>query len=66
MQVLDYQLQPGEILLFHDASFMHGATPLEGPVGKRHRDALVIQFDAPEDLVAAAEERAQAEAEGAA
>jgi hypothetical protein len=58
VQVLDHQLAPGEILLFHDARFMHGATPLEGPPGRR-RDALVIQFDAPEDIVAAQEEIAE-------
>jgi hypothetical protein len=59
-KVLDYQLQPGEILLFHEhfpnegAMFMHGAT---GLVGEGRRDALVIQFDAPEDLQACAAER---------
>ena len=59
-QVLEHQLQPGEILLFHERypgqppMFLHGATPLDGG----HRDALVIQLDAPEDLTAAAEERA--------
>jgi 2OG-Fe dioxygenase len=55
-QVLDHQLQPGEILLFKDAAFTHGATALEGTTAKR-RDALVIQFDAPEDLIAAQEEQ---------
>ena len=59
-QVLEHQLQPGEILLFHERypgrepMFLHGATPLDGG----RRDALVIQFDAPEDLTAAAEEHA--------
>lgn len=59
-RVLEHQLQPGEILLFHERypgqepMFLHGATALE-PGG--HRDALVIQFDAPEDLLAAAEEK---------
>jgi len=57
-QVLDRQLQPGEILLFRDRDFTHGATPLEGTTAK-FRDALVIQFDAPEDIVAAQEELAQ-------
>jgi hypothetical protein len=59
--VLEHQLQPGEMLLFHERHpgqppmFLHGATALdEGG----HRDALVIQFDAPEDLTAAADERA--------
>jgi hypothetical protein len=53
-QVLDHQLQPGEIILFRDSDFLHGATPLTG--NPRRRDALVIQFDAPEDLAAAHEE----------
>lgn len=51
--VLDYQLQPGEILLFRDSEFSHGATALDGD--GPHRDALVIQFNAPEDLEAAAD-----------
>lgn len=55
-KILDHQLQPGEILLFRDAAFLHGATALEGDPATRHRDALIIQFDAPEDLEAAAEE----------
>ena len=42
---LDYQLKPGEFVLYRDSAFMHGATALDGD----HRDALVIQFDAPED-----------------
>ena len=44
--VLSRQLGPGEILFFRDADFLHGATDIDGG----HRDALVIQFDAPEDL----------------
>lgn len=48
---LEHQLQPGEILLFKDSKFLHGATPLEG--NEPRRDALVLQFDAPEDLEAA-------------
>lgn len=61
-QVLDHQLQPGEILLFReryrggDHLFLHGATPLEGA---GYRDALVIQLEAPEDLDAARDEAAQ-------
>lgn len=50
-QELDYQLQPGQILLFKDSEFLHGATALEG--NPCRRDALVIQFDAPEDVEAA-------------
>lgn len=59
-QVLDYQLQPGEILLFHEhfpnegAMFLHGATGLSG---EGRRDAMVLQIDAPEDLQAAAMEK---------
>ena len=56
-RVLDRQLQPGEILLFRDDRFTHGATPLAGD--PRHRDALVIQFDAPEDLQGAARDPAR-------
>ena len=44
---LDYQLKPGEFVIYRDAAFLHGATELEGK--DPHRDALVIQFDAPED-----------------
>ncbi len=50
-EVLSHQLQPGEILLFRDADFLHGATPLEGE--PRRRDALIMQMDAPEDHKAA-------------
>jgi hypothetical protein len=53
-QVLDHQLQPGEILLFLDACFLHGATALEDGC----RDALIMQFEAPEDIEAAREEMA--------
>ena len=56
-RVLDRQLQPGEILLFRDARFTHGATALTGE--PRRRDALVIQFDAPEDLQGAATDPAR-------
>jgi hypothetical protein len=59
-QVLDYQLQPGEILLFHERNaggpplFTHGATGLEG---EGRRDAMVIQFEAPEDTQATEAEK---------
>ena len=46
-QGLDRQLQPGEFVLYRDSAFLHGATELTGV--DPHRDALVIQFDAPED-----------------
>lgn len=57
-RVLERQLQAGELVLFRDSAFLHGATPLEGPSPRR--DALVIQFDAPEDLQGAAMELAEA------
>ena len=44
---LEYQLAPGEFVIYRDSAFFHGATALEGK--DPHRDALVIQFDAPED-----------------
>ena len=49
--LLEHQLQPGEMLIFKDSEFFHGATPLEGD--DRRRDALVIQINAPEDLAVA-------------
>jgi hypothetical protein len=42
------RLEPGEFILYRDACFMHGCTSLQGQ--SPHRDALVIQFEAPEDL----------------
>jgi hypothetical protein len=59
-QLLDHQLQPGEVLLFREhftganPVVTHGATALE-PGG--WRDAIVLQVDAPEDLEAAAAEK---------
>jgi len=41
-------LQPGEILIFKDSDFLHGATPLEPPPGQSaQRDALVCTVDYP-------------------
>jgi hypothetical protein len=41
-------LLPGELLIFKDDRFLHGATPLIPPVGQRaHRDALVCTVDYP-------------------
>lgn len=61
-QVLDYQLNPGEVLLFHERMgrnqpemFLHGATSLEG---EGYRDAVVLQLEAPEDITAARHELA--------
>lgn len=41
-----HQLQPGELILFDDKRFKHGATPLVDPPGGRaRRDALVCTVD---------------------
>ncbi len=48
-QVLDYQLNPGQLLLFEDARFQHGATALEPPPGSQAmRDVIVFTVDYPE------------------
>lgn len=47
--VLDHQLNPGELLIFEDRLFEHGATPLEPPSsGKAMRDVIVFTVDYPE------------------
>lgn len=44
--VLRRQLNPGDIMIFDDARFMHGATPLEAlPDGTSMRDVLVCTLD---------------------
>jgi hypothetical protein len=44
--VLRQQLDPGDIIIFDDAVFKHGATPLEGlPDGTSMRDVLVCTID---------------------
>jgi hypothetical protein len=44
--VLRQQLNPGDIIIFEDKRFKHGATPLVNPVeGQLHRDALVCTVD---------------------
>jgi hypothetical protein len=45
--VLEQQLNPGQILIFEDERFLHGATPLEPPPGETtaRRDALVCTVD---------------------
>jgi hypothetical protein len=44
--VLWQQLDAGDIIIFDDKRFKHGATPLENPVdGKMQRDALVCTVD---------------------
>jgi len=44
--VLRQQLNPGDIIIFEDKRFKHGATPLINPAdGKAQRDALVCTVD---------------------
>jgi hypothetical protein len=45
--ILDHhQLKPGELLIFEDRLFMHGATPLEPPPeGQAMRDLIVFTVD---------------------
>jgi len=51
---LRHQLNPGEILMFEDRRFKHGATPLEAPRGESAvRDALVCTVDYPETYLGA-------------
>jgi hypothetical protein len=52
--VLRHQLNPGEIIVFDDERFRHGATPLEALPGEtRRRDALVCTVDYRETYLAA-------------
>lgn len=47
-RVLMRQLQPGELIIFRDSKFMHGATPLRPPRRERaKRDVLVCTVDYP-------------------
>ena len=47
-QVLWKQLNPGELMIFEDSRFKHGATPLAPPPGGRaRRDVLVCTVDFP-------------------
>lgn len=47
--VFRHQLNPGEILVFEDKAFKHGATNLEpAPGGTAQRDVLVCTVDYPE------------------
>jgi hypothetical protein len=44
--IVKHQLNPGEILIFEDKLFKHGATPLvPPPSGEAHRDVLVCTVD---------------------
>jgi hypothetical protein len=50
--VLRQQLNPGDIIIFDDARFMHGATPLEAlPDGTAMRDVLVCTVDHAESTL---------------
>ena len=52
--VLRHQLNPGEIIIFDDERFRHGATPLEARAGEAtRRDALVCTVDYRETYLAA-------------
>ncbi len=47
-QVLRKQLNPGDLMIFEDRRFKHGATPLTPPPGARaKRDVLVCTVDYP-------------------
>ena len=47
-QVLRKQLNPGDLMIFEDSRFKHGATPLIPPPGGRaKRDVLVCTVDLP-------------------
>jgi 2OG-Fe dioxygenase len=47
--VLRRQLNPGDIIIFEDKRFKHGATPLINPAdGQAQRDALVCTVDYPD------------------
>jgi hypothetical protein len=51
--VLRHQLNPGEIIIFDDERFRHGATPLKAPSGgTTRRDALVCTVDYRETYLA--------------
>lgn len=53
--VLRRQLNPGDILIFRDKRFKHGATPLTSPPGGRaQRDVLVCTVDYPGTYLEAA------------
>ncbi|MGH3404313.1 MAG: 2OG-Fe dioxygenase family protein [Streptosporangiaceae bacterium] len=44
--ILKQQLNPGDIFIFEDSQFKHGATPLaDPPGGSARRDAFVCTFD---------------------
>jgi 2OG-Fe dioxygenase len=52
--VLRHQLNPGEVIIFDDERFRHGATPLEAPTGEAtQRDVLVCTVDYRETYLGA-------------
>ncbi len=52
--LLQHQLNPGDILVFNDERFLHGATPLKAlPDGTSMRDVLVCTVDRPGTYLAA-------------
>jgi 2OG-Fe dioxygenase len=52
---LRHQLNPGDIIIFEDRLFEHGATPLEPPTGgSAVRDALICTVDNPETYLCSA------------
>jgi hypothetical protein len=56
--VFRHQLNPGEIIIFKDELFKHGATPLEPlPGGTAVRDALICTVDHPKTYLGAGAER---------
>jgi hypothetical protein len=53
--VLRHQLNPGQIIIFEDRLFTHGATPLEPlPDGTAVRDAMICTVDHPETYLGVA------------
>jgi hypothetical protein len=53
--VLRQQLNPGDIIIFEDKPFQHGASPLTNPPGQTaRRDVLVCTVDNPSTYLAAA------------
>jgi 2OG-Fe dioxygenase len=53
--VLRHQLNPGDIIIFEDKLFKHGATPLEPLAdGTAMRDALICTVDHPQTYLGAA------------
>jgi hypothetical protein len=47
--VLDQQLNPGDMIIFEDSRYKHGATPLTNPPGgQARRDVVVCTVDYPE------------------